>query len=112
MNRRLAIVGLLSLAFCAIANDEYRDRDFEAIAQAELRGRLAKGEKPIYCGSLGYLNDGLAVDGWSFFFERDNQRLVSACAGACMVVRASQRSVCERLCPPPEWRNNNCPAAR
>lgn len=85
-----------------------RDIEFEKIAQSQLNDRLSRGDKPLYCGRIGFLDDGLAVDGWSFYFERDTKKIISACGGACMIVRESQRSVCSNLCPPPEWRKNNC----
>ena len=104
---------LMAIAIPAcLANEEYRDLDFEKIAQSQLNDRLARGDKPVYCDRIGFLDNGLVVDGWSFYFERDTKKVISACGGACMIVRDSQRSACANLCPPPEWRKNNCSAPK
>ena len=109
MGRLLVTCLLMTVAVLAcLANEEYRDLDFEKIAQSQLNDRLTRGDKPLFCDRIGFLDDGLAVDGWSFYFERDTKKVISACGGACMIARQSQRSVCANLCPPPEWRKNNC----
>jgi hypothetical protein len=63
-------------------------------------GKLAKScSKPRYCGPLGFVDCGSAVDGPAYYFEHQSGKVVGYCGGYCMV----QGEKCARTCPPREW---------
>jgi hypothetical protein len=48
-------------------------------------GKLAKSCKLVrYCGKLGYVDCGSAVDGPAYYFERSSGRVLGYCGGYCM----------------------------
>jgi hypothetical protein len=64
-------------------------------------GRLAgRCSAPLYCGDVGYLDCGAAVDGPAFYFNRRDGRVTGHCGGSCMTDSTGR---CRRECPPPQW---------
>ena len=65
--------------------------------------RLASNcQRPMYCGAVGYVDCGSAVDGPAYYFDAASGEVTGYCGGYCM---ADPGGNCERTCPPPEW---NC----
>jgi hypothetical protein len=68
-------------------------------------GRVAQGTA-FYCGSLGFVDLGSAVDGPSYYFRRHDGVIVGRCGGYCM---ADANHSCQRACPPAGWSCGNLP---
>ncbi|HEX8224973.1 MAG TPA: hypothetical protein VF605_14235 [Allosphingosinicella sp.] len=88
----LALAALPLLAGCgAIAAPAEPLREGTEIA------KVAKGcSRPRYCGRLGHVDCGAAVDGPAYYFERRTGRILGYCGGYCM------GGPCDN-CPPPQW---------
>ena len=67
-------------------------------AQTEI-GRVARGPA-YYCGDIGYVDMGAAVDGPAYFFRRRDGAIIGHCGGYCM---GDPEHRCARECPPPGW---------
>lgn len=95
--RQHTIVGvLLTLTACGGATvGPLPDRTTEI-------GRTAgpSCSRPRYCGTIGYVDCGSAVDGPAYFFERRTGKVVSACGGVCM---DDLNGHCATMCPPAGW---------
>jgi hypothetical protein len=57
--------------------------------------------KPYYCGGIGFIDLGSAVDGPAYYFRREDGVVIGHCGGACMIDTPEGR--CARECPPAEW---------
>lgn len=65
-------------------------------------GELVHGRaNALYCGNIGFIDLGSAVDGPSYFFRRNNGRIVGRCGGYRRT--PEQRRTGPRECPPPSW---------
>jgi len=65
-------------------------------------GRLVRGPaRARYCGDVGFIDLGSAVDGPAYFFRRSDGRVLGRCGGFCWA--PEQRPRCARECPPREW---------
>lgn len=63
-------------------------------------GQLARQcQKPVYCGDVGYVDCGAAVDRPAYYFDRDSGEVLGRCGGYCMM----QGEQCAASCPPPRW---------
>ena len=65
-------------------------------------GRLVQGrERALYCGDIGFVDLGMAVDGVGYYFRRIDGRVVGPCGG--FLPRPDQRPRDQRQCPPRSW---------
>lgn len=60
-----------------------------------LRGR----SRAYYCGDIGFVDAGSAVDGPAYYFRRQSGQVITVCGGACM----GDMDRCRRECPPTGW---------
>jgi hypothetical protein len=88
----LALAGLLLLGGCG-----YVAVPGEPLRENSEVGRLAKScPKVRYCGKIGYVDCGAAVDGPAYYFDRRSGRVAGYCGGHCMGGQCVN-------CPPPGW---------
>lgn len=65
-------------------------------------GALVQGRaNALYCGNIGYVDLGAAVDGPAYYFRRSDGRVVGRCGGYRW--NPDQRQTARRECPPPGW---------
>jgi hypothetical protein len=95
------ILAFLSLAACAPAADGGPSTGPLPGNHTEI-GRIA-GQSRIahYCGGIGYVDLGAAVDGPAYYFRKADGRIIARCGGHC----DGEAERCATECPPPEW---NC----
>ena len=76
--------------------------------RAQFDERLLASRDHFVCAGYGFIDDGAAFDGPSYYFREDTRALVSTCGGACWHPDLQQAMVCRTLCPPPEWKAGGC----
>lgn len=91
----LSLALLLSLQGCSGQTTGDLPRRDTEIDRAAGRAKTA-----TYCGNIGYLDLGSAVDGSAYFFDRRTGKIISTCGGAC---EFDPENRCKRECPPPAW---------
>jgi hypothetical protein len=62
-------------------------------------GRVASG-RAYYCGDLGFVDMGAAVDGPAYYFRRRDGAIVAGCGG---IRRPDPDGNAGRQCPPQGW---------
>jgi hypothetical protein len=83
--------------------------EYERKLDAFVQDAITKSRDHFVCAGIGVLDMGAAADGPLFYFKESPREPISTCGGACMLPRTErQKFMCERLCPPPEWRTNGC----
>jgi hypothetical protein len=93
-----ALLGSFAGAGAALADVRIREGGLPARG-TEIGDRVPANYRAFYCGGVGFVDAGAAVDGPSYYFRRSDGRILGACGGACW--RNSER--CRRQCPPAEW---------
>jgi hypothetical protein len=69
-------------------------------------GRVASG-RAYYCGDLGFVDMGAAVDGPAYYFRRGDGVIVGSCGG---IRRPDPDRNAPRACPPAGWTCSQPPA--
>jgi len=62
-------------------------------------GRVARGTA-YYCGGIGFVDMGAAVDRPAYYFRRRDGAIIGHCGGYCW---ADVQHRCARECPPRGW---------
>jgi len=65
-------------------------------------GQLVQSSSVVayYCGEVGYVDLGAAVDGPAYYFSKTDGRVIARCGGHC---EADPKS-CIGNCPPTSWK--------
>ncbi len=65
-------------------------------------GRLVHGRaQALYCGDIGFVDLGSAVDGPAYYFRRNDGRVVGRCGGYLRTPEGRRNGA--RSCPPRSW---------
>lgn len=99
--------------YCPNASAENSQDSKEALAREESiqhANEILKVTKGNFsCAGIGIFDNGSAIDGPIYFFKNDTRELICISAmGNCVAADAKQQITCGRICPPPEWKSNNC----
>jgi hypothetical protein len=79
----------------------------ESIQYANEILKVTKGN--FSCAGIGLFDNGSSIDGPIYFFKNDTRELICISAmGECVAADAKQQNACRQICPPPEWKSNNC----
>lgn len=97
-------VTLLTMACVTVASEGRRPIPGPLPSRDTEIGRLASG-RAYYCGDLGYVDMGAAVDGPAYYFRRRDGVVVGRCGG---IRRPDPAHENQRQCPPAAW---TCSAA-
>ena len=97
MKSLVFIAAFLLAVGCGIASDGLVDGPLPP-PSTEI-GKVARGPA-YYCGDIGYVDMGAAVDGPAYFFRRRDGAIIGHCGGYCM---GDPGNSCARECPPPGW---------
>jgi len=106
----LTVIASLGIVIpSASANDLSEEHEQARRRQESLDAfRQSPRKLEVVCGRLGRISlQGLA-DAPIYYFAIDTGRLISACGGACWMPQGKQKDVCMTMCPPPEWKANQC----
>jgi len=72
---------------------------------------IQSANNPFSCAGIGIIDTGSAMDRDIYFFKIDTRKLISICGmGGCISADRNQVNACATLCPPPEWKANDCAA--
>jgi len=94
-----SLAGLIAAVSAASAGCEY----FGSEARDAIRKLYPNCAAPVRCGSLYYVDCGVAVDRASHYFDSEGVE-ISTCGGACWKTRdPKQIEMCQTQCPPPAW---------
>ena len=98
-----ALVSLVFTACATAAESEATPAERQEQQQA-LTALLRAGVKPSVCGNLGEIRGfSAAMHGWTYYYDVQTERLVSACDHTCYGSYAIENNFCP-MCPPPEYR--------
>lgn len=98
------LLALTILTACSDDDTGAATEGNETLKLEDVRESRECADKPtVYCGNLGMLDCGAAVDGPLYYFDANSLEIISTCGGACFAPDAQQLEVCRTLCPPPEW---------
>jgi hypothetical protein len=104
-------LALVSMALLAAAGGSWAARN-NALVEGPLPsrnteiGKAAQG-RAYYCGDLGFVDMGSAVDGPAYYFRRHDGVIIGRCGGNCW---ADLNHTCRRECPPAGWTCGPIPA--
>jgi len=90
---------LLTMACGTLAGEGRRPVEGRLPSRDTEIGRLATG-RAYYCGDLGYVDMGSAVDGPAYYFRRRDGVIVGRCGG---FRRPDANHNAQRECPPAGW---------
>ncbi|HEX6740781.1 MAG TPA: hypothetical protein VF079_03160 [Sphingomicrobium sp.] len=69
---------------------------------ADAAGLKSGGPAPTarYCGAIGFVDLGSAVDGPAYYFRKSDGKILGRCGGYCWADRGGH---CKTDCPPARW---------
>ncbi len=104
---KIIILGLFIISGCNSSEVSNEDQGFDinSFIQENYGGCLSPFDQknPYFCKDIVFVDCGSAVDGPSYYLNKNTGELISTCGGACWGATGEGRRVCETLCPPPEW---------
>lgn len=108
--RFLISLSYIWLSMTAAAEpQQFDEREFMRQYELRLKDAILKSQGHFACAGIGVLDRGAAIDGPLYYFRESTRTLISTCGGACWQPSSpEQRAMCANLCPPPEWKANDC----
>jgi len=88
---------LLTVACASLAGEGRRPLEGPLPSRETEIGRVAGGARAYYCGDIGFVDLGAAVDGPAYYFRRRDGVIVGHCGG----IRRPNPG--QRQCPPAGW---------
>ena len=76
------------------------------LPQGEIASLAPRTAEARYCGGVGYVDLGSAVDGPAYYFRRSDGKVLGHCGGYCMM----RNDECAHQCPPKSWTCGRPPA--
>jgi hypothetical protein len=69
--------------------------------RGEIGGLVHGRAQALYCGNIGFVDLGAAVDGPAYYFSRSDGRVIGRCGGYLRTPEGRRSGA--RVCPPRSW---------
>jgi hypothetical protein len=93
------------LPLVLIASDSLAASQRPALGPVPDRGEISRlvssPAQALYCGGIGFIDLGSAVDGPAYYFRRSDGRVLGRCGGYLRTPEGRRQGA--RVCPPPGW---------